>query len=143
VKIRFRNDSPHYAELAGNPEKASEWYKDDAETLAQISATPPAMPGDTWRLTWAGESDPAPLAGYAICCPRCREIHYWTTANNCHEEEVDGLCAHERSTNGGRLGSCWQWSGSAEEGTLTASPSLQSLLCGWHGWLRAGELVEC
>lgn len=138
--MNFRTDSAHYAELATNPAKVREWYGDQPDIMAEIEKTPPAQPGDTWRLHWAGEGDM--LAGYAICCPKCREVHRWTSANNCHEQEVDGLCIHERSTNGGQLGSCWQWTGSAEDNHLTASPSLQIHTCGWHGWLRDGELTE-
>ncbi len=140
MRMNFRTDSSHYAELGAEPEKAREWYADQPDVLAEIECTSPAQPGDTWRLTWAGEGEQ--LSGYAICCPRCKEVHRWTTANNCHEEEVGGLCVHERTTQGGRLGSCWQWTGSAEENRLTAHPSLMSNACGWHGWLRDGELTE-
>jgi hypothetical protein len=145
TKTRFRTDSAHYAELAATPDKAREYYANDPATLEVILRTPPPEPGDLWRITWhAPEGEPSPLAGYAIACPRCREVHRWTTANNCHVEEVGGLCVHERSQNGGRLGSCWTWTGSAEEGTLTATPSLHnSGGCGWHGFLTNGELREC
>jgi hypothetical protein len=142
MKTNFRTDSAHYAELARTPDKAREYYGNDPATLEEILRTPPAQPGDLWRIHWHSEAEPPPLAGYAIGCPRCLEVHRWTSANNCHEGEVDGLCVHERSQNGGRLGSCWTWTGSAEEGTLTASPSLLNNQCGWHGWLRNGELRE-
>lgn len=145
VKTTFRGDSWHYAELAGNPDKARELYGDNPEALAEILATPPARPGDLWRIKWHSPGTwPVPLAGYAIGCPRCGAVHCWTSANNCHVEEVGGLCVHERSQNGGRLSSCWTWTGRAEEGTLTASPSLQDLgACGFHGWLQNGILRDC
>lgn len=35
----------------------------------------------------------------------------------------------------------WEWDGSREKPTLT--PSVHDLVCGWHGWLRAGIWVSC
>lgn len=113
-----------------------------------------AQPGDTWRIFWAHREEETPkLAGYAICCPRCKRIHAWTTANNCHWNETDHsytdqegkihtykLCGHHSGHS-----SCWQWSGDAENNKLTAKPSLfaTSPYCGWHGFLTDGFLREC
>jgi hypothetical protein len=102
---------------------------------------PPAQPGDIWRLRWYKQGGEGPIAGYAICCPKCGEVHHWTQAANC-ARTVDTssgvkVCAHSGT------GSCWTWTGSAEEGTLTADPSLHaSGACGWHGWLKNGVLAE-
>ncbi len=144
TKMRFRTDSPHYAELAAKPDKAREWHGDQPERLAEILATPPPQPGDTWRIRWHSPDGQGPIAGYAICCPKCLEVHRWSSANNCTQGLINGVCMHGRSTDGGRLGSCWQWSGNAESNALTASPSLWANgegACGWHGWLRNGELT--
>jgi hypothetical protein len=114
---------------------------------------PPAMPGDTWRLTWhpgadAPEGADGPLAGYAICCPLCLEVHYWSSADNCASKRpytitgTDGkdyqgwTCDHIEART-----SCWTWTGSAEGGTLSAYASLYARkACGWHGWLDTGVL---
>jgi hypothetical protein len=150
VRMRFREDSItaaeyHARELRGNPvtphecdDPACEW---NPEAYRKI---PPAEPGDTWRLThWRKEGN-GPTAGYAICCPRCRQVHYWASANNCASkrqlESGGRVCDHTGKS------SCWDWGGSAEEGTLTGSPSLFANgegACGWHGYLRAGALEEC
>lgn len=155
TRIRFRTDSVttawrHALVVAGKEQLVgkgcpTECGCDDPSTCALnpafVRATPPAEPGDCWRLT---HFEGGALAGYAIACPQCREVHYWGSANNCGSRRPrDGggwACEHT-----GR-GSCWDWTGSAEEGTLTASPSLLATapaLCGWHGWLRNGELVPC
>ena len=120
TKMRFRTDGFWF-----DPE-----VKDDR---------PAPEPGDTWAIHWHGGGDGlirGPLAGYAICCPKCRAIHHWTTANNCSSlKPGSASCGHSGS------GSCWQWSGSAEGNALTASPSLHaSGSCGWHGWLKNGIL---
>lgn len=108
----------------------------------QDDPRPKPQPGDTWRIYWyhldeEGNQINDWLAGYAICCPKCLKVHHWTTASNC-PRTPEG-CAHEKAHT-----SCWTWTGSAEEGTLTASPSLFSVEalggCGWHGWLQNGEL---
>lgn len=104
----------------------------------------PAKPGDTWRLRWSSpdypHGDVGPLAGYAIGCEKCGGVRYWTTANNCASRRAlpggGFTCDHEGKS------SCWDWTGSAEDGTLTAKPSLQDLGdCKWHGWLTNGELA--
>jgi hypothetical protein len=57
MRMNFRTDSSIYAELAGQQEKARELYADNPNILAEIERTPPAAPGDTWRMLWAGEGD--------------------------------------------------------------------------------------
>lgn len=143
MRMRYRTDGSWYAECAamlrdGKPLPSP---YDGEEYRADIAATPPAEPGDTWAIHWHANEGEGPLAGYGICCPRCREIHWWTTATNCTTGLVDGLCEHRRAASG-RLGSCWTWTGDPATNHLSASPSLLSHECGWHGWLRDGELSE-
>ena len=144
TRMRYRTDGSWYAECAarlrdGKP--LPEPYDGD-EYRAEIAATPPAEPGDTWPMHWHSDGDAeGPLAGYGICCPRCGEIHWWTTATNCTTNLVDGACEHRRRS--GRLGSCWTWTGDPTQNRLSASPSLFASgpgACGWHGWLTDGEL---
>lgn len=103
---------------------------------SELAGFEPAQQGDVWRIHWHS----GPLAGYAITCPKCKQVHQWTTALNCREAG----CPH----NG--VSSCWKWTGSPEEGTLTASPSLHCVTewkgnptggCGWHGHLSNGQMV--
>lgn len=123
--MRLRTDSAHLAgwhralNLGALVQKPGEDWRD---TLA----APPAEPGDVWRLH----------VGYALTCPKtdCTAgVHYWDHAWNCPRR-------YERDAP-----SCWQWSGSPEDGTLSATPSLHVLAerggCGWHGWLRNGQMV--
>lgn len=116
MKMRFRTDGSYFP-------KPRDRKPDDHRPLP--------VPGDVWRIVFGdGET-----AGYAICCPKCQEIHYWTSANNCDRSD-GGSCVHEK-----QHASCWTWTGSAEANTLTANPSLHaSGACGWHGWLRDGVL---
>lgn len=115
-------------------------------------------PGDIWEIHWyaspaecrgihggvesncwqgCGHEHKGPLAGYAICCPGCGAVHHWTTASNCGSlKPQSATCDHSGKS------SCWTWTGSPQEGTLSASPSLHaSGSCGWHGWLKDGELT--
>lgn len=100
--------------------------------VADYADVPPAELGDAWRLN---SSDG--VIGYVLVCPNpsCRAGgHAWTRASNC---DHTGHPEHA---------SCWTWTGSAEAGTLTASPSLQVIGlkpgdCEWHGWLRDGQMV--
>lgn len=151
VRMRFREDGADEAErharsLAG--EKVYECDCDNPEcTSKRVSweKVPPSEPGDTWECHWyrpKGEPQ-GPIAGYIICCPRCRKLHYWTSANNCgSKRKLDGggwTCDHSGKS------SCWTWTGSPRDGTLTGSPSLFANgegHCGWHGHLRNGEMVE-
>lgn len=155
VQMRFRTDGWNWADqdiAAMSDEKIIEIY--GADELARVRATPPAEPGDVWRVFWyrENESEPQQLAGYAICCPKCRRIHDWTRANNCHWNETE----HSWTDDAGKIhrykvcghsgkGSCWNWSGNAEQNNLTAQSSLwnQAPDCGWHGWLTDGVLREC
>lgn len=159
VRMRFRTDGSHYADL-----KANGWTfegdgekcygkcftdpKEYEEAKNCWDGTPKAEPGDVWRLHWGGKD--GAIAGYAICCPGCGHVHSWVRATNCSQSvhkswtDKDGIehpytsCVHEG------VGSCWDWSGSAEEGTLTAAPSLlvQQDDCHWHGFIQGGDIHE-
>jgi hypothetical protein len=125
--IRFRTDASFFAEQKALGKEWDEHYGD----RALWDATEAAKPGDAWRIRWYQKDGEGPIAGYAICCPKCSQVHRWCSASNCSP------CPHQG------IGSCWNWTGSAEDGTLTASPSLfASLGCGWHGWLQNGEMKE-
>lgn len=138
TRIRFRTDGSHIADLKAQGKPYDSFYDQ-----AIWEATPPAQPGDIWRVHWYAEDAEGshidgPFAGYDVCCPGCLRVHAWTTAINCSQKNAQGRCPHEGQS------SCWSWSGSAEAGTLTASPSLHSVPdrggCGWHGWLQNGIL---
>lgn len=154
VRMRFRKDSWHFADLKTHGwtvEKMRKLNCYSPEDLAIFEAMEPVRPGDVWRIRWCRPGNEAgPIAGYAIGCPKCGHAHAWTTANNCgqaftatYRDNVTGkdvpykTCAHNGKA------SCWEWTGSAEAGTLTARPSLLSPECGFHGWLTDGELKEC
>lgn len=99
----------------------------------------PAQDGDAWEIRWYPRKGKKPFAGYALTCPdtSCDEgVHPWTTAANCPHRDDRGTCEHLGK------GSCWDWTGSAEDGDLSASPSLHAVgaRCGWHGFLRAGRM---
>ena len=93
---------------------------------------PPAEPGDVWVL----RNRNGEVTGYGLTCPNetCEQgVHPWDHAYDCPRRgEADAP-------------PCWSWSGSIEDGTLTATPSLHVLVerggCGWHGFLRNGEMV--
>lgn len=147
TQMRFRTDSWLEAERARESDaELREWTFTDEE-IARIRATPLAEPGDTWRIRWSGIDA---LAGYAICCPTCKHVHCWTTANKCQfeltEQSYEGntgkvtykVCGHSGKR------SCWTWTGSDVENKLTAYPSLLYLGdCHWHGFLTDGILKEC
>lgn len=134
TRIRFRSDNPLIARFKAESrsERGTYGFSDD-----EWAATPAAQPGDIWRILWHKPPGVVgPLAGYDICCPQCGQVHSWTTALNCASRWPDGACDHSG------VGSCWTWTGIAEEGTLSASPSLHaSGACGWHGWLKDGVLT--
>lgn len=146
MRIRFRTDSYSEADDAARLRRGHAPLWHDAEELVGVE---PASPGDCWRVRWYKSDGEGPIAGYAICCALCLQVHSWTTALNCGSRNAQGSCEH----NG--VSSCWQWTGSAEDGTLTASPSLHAIDqggcpaidnahgCGWHGWLLSGELTPC
>lgn len=131
--MKFRTDGVTIAQLKAHGEERLDFY-----SIEDWDKTPAAIPGDVWRLNWHHEVDGVQvdnqIAGYAICCPKCKEVHYWTSANNCGRS--DGSCAHEKART-----SCWDWTGSAEDNSLSATPSLLNNTCGWHGYLTNGELV--
>lgn len=146
TRIRFREGSWLQADDAARIARGQETLWFDPPQLVGVE---PAQPGDCWRTRWWAASGEGPIAGYAICCPKCLQVHSWSSARNCSTKRPlpggGSVCAHSG------IGSCWQWSGSAEDGTLTASPSLHAIAegpkvgieghgCGWHGWLQNGEL---
>jgi hypothetical protein len=92
---------------------------------------PAAQEGDVWRLTSAAGN----LRGYALACPEqsCElGAHGWDHARDCADR------------GNAEAPSCWNWTGTPEDGTLTASPSLHCVKewggCGWHGWLQNGVM---
>ena len=158
--MRFRTDGYHYAELKGlwdvkmqNDYRAKFLTEEEAKYW---DSTPAAVPGDVWRIHWrvddgAGGSVDGPVAGYAICCPACKHVHQWTMAGNCNQsvtltyKDSTGADIPYRSCVHSGTGSCWSWSGSAEENNLTGSPSLQVINggsgdCKWHGFIQAGDI---
>jgi hypothetical protein len=164
MKMNFRTDGSHYADMKahgwtfdGDGEKAyGKCFtdeKDREEARASWEAVPPAQPGDVWRLVWGGVGNEDKLAGYSICCPGCGHVHAWVRASNCHDGEIeivdkysdaDGIheykykqCVHQREHR-----SCWTWTGSPEDGTLTGAPSLlvQQDDCKWHGFIQNGDI---
>jgi hypothetical protein len=158
VQMRFRTDSSWIAEqkaIGAEFQQFGDW-----PTREIWDATPPAQPGDTWRIRWGGNQWPegqGPIAGYDICCIKCKRNHAWTTATNCEPRVpwsvswTDPETGETRTSSGTKclhsgVGSCWQWTGSAEGNTLHASPSLWSVLekggCGYHGFLQNGILSD-
>lgn len=144
TRIRFRTDSAHDAEEHSRLLRGLElrWTNPGVEE-DHVRLTPPAVPGDTWVVRWYkqdAENHQGPIAGYAICCPKCQEVHRWTTALNCGSKLPSGSCAHSGN------GSCWTWTGNAEDGTLHAAPSLWCVAdrggCGYHGHLHNGVLTD-
>jgi Family of unknown function (DUF6527) len=165
ARMRFRTDSPWIAAAKAKGRTFEQEYDGDVgdgwaptpEARAIWDATPLPEPGDTWRVRWYGSDA---MAGYDICCPKCREIHGWTTATNCGSrralpewEYTDPTTGVKSMKPGGftcdhsGVGSCWNWQGSAEDNAMTASPSLwcqeEKGGCGWHGWLQNGEMRSC
>lgn len=163
VRMRFRTDSAHIAELKRQGKTFEAETFSGWPTREEWDATPAAEAGDTWRVRWAATIEQraagmteGPIAGYAIGCIKCKDVHRWTTATNCATRKPytftyvdhDGVtqtvnstrCDHEGT------GSCWVWTGSAEANTLHASPSLHALIergaCGYHGHLENGILSD-
>jgi hypothetical protein len=147
VQIRFRTDGCHFVQMRA---KGTEWRDIWGISKEEWDALEPGRPGDIWRIRWYKDGSEGPIAGYAIWCPKCNDLHHWTTATNCREggqehsyksgtgvERTYYVCGHSG------VGSCWEWTGSAEEGTLTARPSLLCHTCGFHGWLTNGQLSDC
>src|SRR5690348_3484571 len=136
TRIHFRSDGVHIAERKAQGKDYDPFYD-----RAVWDATPPAQPGDIWRVFWRGEDSEGngingPFAGYDICCPGCKQVHAWTTVNNCSTRRRASATDEGMTCDHMGKSSCWNWSGSAEAGTLTASPSLYSVKemggCGWH-----------
>lgn len=150
MKMRFRTDGWHYADLKVTGMTFEQYYGARVatdEARKYWDETPKAEPGDVWRIHWHHHVDGKQvddwIAGYAICCPGCSRVHNWTTALNCATSRGEGKCVHNSDR---PYGSCWNWTGSAEEGTLSATPSLQVVKercewgCGWHGYITNGDL---
>jgi hypothetical protein len=153
--MRLRTDNFH---LAGWKRAALIGGRIDVAKSILDDPIPAAEPGDVWivrqspknidEMRFGGsdeESADWPIVGYALTCPNgaCRfGVHDWTWANNCSQKLPEGgpRCVHMRDRQ-----SCWTWTGSVEEGTLTANPSLHSPTklggCGFHGWLKKGVLA--
>lgn len=122
----------------------------------------PARDGDVWRIrghaelrgraddgslftsminSWGEDHPTWPVIGYGLTCPNraCLEGgHRWTHAHDCR-----GLYGEPCKAGPGRL-SCWEWTGSPEDGNLSASPSLFIDWdgCGWHGFLTSGAMTS-
>lgn len=155
MKMRFRSDGWHYADLKARGmtfEEYHSWGPWMEEDKKYWDDCPKAEPGDVWRIFWGGENrDENRVAGYAICCPGCGHVHNWTTAGNCNskipasyvDSKTGGIVQYQTCVHSG-ISSCWNWSGSAEEGTLTGTPSLQVTAsdpeCHWHGYITNGDL---
>jgi len=160
VKMRFRTDGWHFADLKSHGWDRERFVKEmgyPPEYIDEFEKVPKAEPGDVWRVHWRksdadGNGIDGPIAGYAICCIKCGHVHVWTTAGNCHKGETTHeytddkgvkhsykICEHNGT------GSCWTWTGSAEDNTLSAFASLQvtDQKCGFHGWLENGYLRFC
>jgi len=149
--MRFRTDGVHYADLKAAGRTLEDYCAPQAPTEEERrhwDATPKAERGDVWRVFWyhgeQGKQIDDQIAGYDICCVACGRVHACTTALNCNQKipkPWGESCQHIESRT-----SCWIWSGSAEQGTLTASPSLlvvQSRCpwgCGWHGFIQNGDI---
>ena len=129
------------------PSPSGEWSPD---WIAFVEHGEEAQPDDVWILRQP-PGDPCrrnyredhldwPIVGYALTCPQpacATGVHAWDHAHEC--KACPGGC--QKGPDRG----CWDWSGSAYDNTLTANPSLHCVLelggCGWHGWLRNGEMV--
>jgi hypothetical protein len=154
IRIHFRTGGWHYADLKARgwtAEKYAALFQDEKEqqeTKAEFEKIPSAKPGDCWRVHWYAQQGNGPVGGYALGCPKCGFVHVWITASNCAQKitrsykDSEGKDVTYQSCVHSGVGSCWNWSGSAEDGMLSASPSLlASGACGWHGWLRNGVMT--
>jgi hypothetical protein len=132
--MRLRADSLH---IAGWKRSAALGARipdphDDVYMNADYAGIPPAEPGDVWIL----HNRNGEVVGYGLTCPNeaCEQgAHPWDHARDCPVRTAPDAPP------------CWTWTGSIEDGSLTASPSLHVVKewggCGWHGWLRNGEMV--
>lgn len=127
------------------PPNGGEWSKDFLDALNDPNFEA-AQDGDVWVLRGEGRTqsvgeghDDWPVIGYGLVCPRetCEDpVHLWTHASDCEARYgQERPCKH-----GGP--SCWTWTGSPGDDTLTAHPSLwiKEPGCGWHGFLRNGKM---
>lgn len=138
--MRVRVDSAH---IAG-------WKRAHALRGCEVSCGPEPDPNHVAHLAKYGTIDPAEdgdiwyvrqqnlvIAGFALTCPRpnCESgVHAWAHAHDCTQRDDP------------RHTSCWTWTGTPEKMDLSAEPSLMVDPsrggCGFHGWLRKGNLVE-
>jgi len=112
-----------------------------------------AVPGDCWVVRqnpddgtergWGASTLGWPVVGYGLVCPleSCTEgVHVWDHASDCPGRFGSEPCKYDNGQAG-----CWTWTGTPEDDTLTGSPSLHCMAerggCGWHGWLRNGQMV--
>jgi hypothetical protein len=121
----------------------------DPDWLEFMRSGDEAKPGDVWvvrstghgRTYRADQGDAGPIVGYGLVCPaeHCSSgVHIWDHASDCPGRYQGGVCK-----NGGP--GCWTWTGRPEDDTLTGNPSLliraEGGGCGWHGYLRDGQMV--
>lgn len=141
--IRYRTDSLGAAEAHARARRGEAIYTcqcDDPTCVyhpAVYEKVPVAQAGDAWRINWYEPEGNGLLAGFAICCPKCGLVHYWTSANN---------CASKRKTESGSIicdhtgkASCWSWTLDESGRPITARASLFANgdgHCGYHGWLN-------
>lgn len=167
MRMRFRTDGWHYADMKAAGETFEQHHRPDEfygvnEGQYEVwkkffDDTPKAEPGDVWRIFYGHGVDGVQVddwvAGYAICCIGCGRVHNWTSALNCGQkvkrayQDTQGnrqeyeTCIHQEQHT-----SCWSWTGDAEAGTLTAASSLQVVAdrcpwhCGWHGFIQNGDI---
>lgn len=156
AKLRRREDSwwdagrKRAVRLGASPDPATDHERNWADHFLKMLANrefEEAKPGDVWEVrqdprdgrTQTVRLDPAwTVIGYVLTCPneQCSEgVHQWTHARDCK-------APFENCKNGGP--SCWNWEGTIEDGDLTGNPSLWASAdlggCGWHGYLRHGEM---
>jgi hypothetical protein len=144
--IRYRTDSISAAEAARDRaagKAPSDW---DVENEEEIARTPPVAAGDCWRIVYGATEDgkPESTAGYAIACPKCPHIHYWTSANNCTSKRQTATggwsCDHQEART-----SCWTWTVDESGKPVQAVASLfvnHAGGCGYHGHLTDGALTN-
>lgn len=103
-------------------------------------------PGDPSRRHYGEQHQDWPIVGYALTCPKatCKSgVHAWDHTHECKAGHLVGGVMTQCQQGADR--GCWSWSGSPYDGTLTGSPSLHCVEalggCGWHGFMRSGEMV--
>lgn len=134
------------AVLDPRKDDSKNWDPDYIDFLNQDGGE--AEPGDVWEFRRVEDSpntqtyrlegnEKLTVVGYGLWCPneRCEYgMHIWTHASDCKADQG------KPCKNGGP--SCWNWTGTIEDNDLTGNPSLWANhpSCGWHGYLRNGEM---